>query len=91
MFVRFACAFVCMPGGFGTFDELFEVLTLRQTGKIRSRPVILVGTDYWCGLIDWLREPVLAEAKIDAADVDQIVVTDDLDEVVRVIVAAAPG
>ena len=59
MFVRYACAFVCLPGGFGTLDELFEVLTLRQTGKIRSRPVVLVGTDYWRGLVDWLRDPVL--------------------------------
>ena len=50
MFVRYACAFVCLPGGFGTLDELFEVLTLRQTQKIRARPVILVGTDYWRGL-----------------------------------------
>ena len=82
MFVRYACAFVCLPGGFGTFDELFEVLTLRQTGKIRARPVILVGTDYWRGLVDWLRDPVLREGKIDALDVDDLMVTDDLDEVV---------
>ena len=58
------------------------MLTLRQTGKIRSRPVVLVGTDYWRGLVDWLRDPVLREGKIDAADVDEIIVTDDLDEVV---------
>lgn len=91
MFVRYACAFVCLPGGFGTFDELFEVLTLRQTGKIRSRPVILVGTDYWRGLVAWLADPVHAEGKIDAADVAQLVLTDDLDEVVRVVLAAAPS
>ena len=90
MFVRYAAAFVCMPGGFGTFDELFEVLTLRQTGKIRERPVILVGTDYWCGLIDWLRSPVLAEGKIGTRDSEGIIVTDDLDEVVRLVVASAP-
>ena len=90
MFVRYACAFVCLPGGFGTFDELFEVLTLRQTGKIRQRPVILVGTDYWSGLVDWLRAPVRADGKIDQADVENILVTDDLEEVVRVIAAAAP-
>ena len=89
MFVRYACAFVVLPGGFGTFDELFEVLTLRQTGKIRSRPVILVGTDYWCGLIDWLADPVRTEGKIDDADVERVICTDDLDEVVR-LVAAAP-
>jgi uncharacterized protein (TIGR00730 family) len=90
MFVRYACAFVCMPGGFGTFDELFEVLTLRQTGKIRTRPVILVGTGYWQGLVDWLRSPVCAEGKISAEDVEGILVTDDLDEVVRTIVECAP-
>jgi uncharacterized protein (TIGR00730 family) len=90
MFVRYACAFVCLPGGFGTLDELFEVLTLRQTGKIRSRPVVLMGTDYWHGLVDWLRDPVLTDGKIDALDVDEILVTDDLDEVVRTITAAAP-
>jgi uncharacterized protein (TIGR00730 family) len=90
MFVRYACAFVCMPGGFGTLDELFEVLTLRQTEKIRSRPVILVGTDYWRGLLTWLGEHVSAEGKVDPVDVEEILVTDDLDEVVREIVAAAP-
>ena len=90
MFVRYACAFVCLPGGFGTLDELFEVLTLRQTQKIRTRPVILVGTAYWAGLLAWLSDPVRSEGKIDAADIEQVVVTDDLDEVVRVIVAAAP-
>jgi uncharacterized protein (TIGR00730 family) len=91
MFVRFACAFVCLPGGFGTFDELFEVLTLRQTGKIRSRPVILVGTDYWGGLLDWLRDPVLADGKIDPDDLTEITCTDDLDAVVEEISRASPG
>jgi uncharacterized protein (TIGR00730 family) len=91
MFVRFACAFVCLPGGFGTFDELFEVLTLRQTGKIRSRPVILLGTDYWRGLVDWLRDPVLRDEKIDPDDVTDLVVTDSIDEIVALIRASAPG
>jgi uncharacterized protein (TIGR00730 family) len=90
MFVRYACAFVCLPGGFGTLDELFEVLTLRQTGKIRTRPVILLGSDYWGGLVEWLRNPVLADGKIDPDDVTDIEVTDDVDAVVRAIVAAAP-
>ncbi len=90
MFVRYACAFVCLPGGFGTLDELFEVLTLRQTGKIRTRPVILFGTDYWRGLIDWLRDSVLARGNIDSADVPAITVTDDVEAVVAEIVAAAP-
>jgi uncharacterized protein (TIGR00730 family) len=91
MFVRYACAFVCLPGGFGTLDELFEVLTLRQTGKIRKRPVILLGSDYWGGLVEWLTDRVRAEGKIDAIDVDEIMVTDELDEVVRTIIAAAPA
>ena len=91
MFVRYACAFVCLPGGFGTFDELFEVLTLRQTGKIRSRPVVLFDSAYWGGLVDWLRDPVLAEAKIDPDDVTDLVITDDLDEVVSLITRASPG
>ena len=88
MFVRYASAFVALPGGFGTLDELFEVLTLRQTGKIEHFPVILFGTDYWCGLLDWLRAPVAREGKIEGADVTGIIVTDDLDEVVATVEAA---
>ena len=66
MFVRYASAFVVFPGGFGTLDELFEAATLRQTEKIRWFPVILFGTDYWRGLVDWLRDPVQAEGKVSA-------------------------
>src|SRR3954465_9113872 len=75
LFVRYSSAFVCFPGGFGTLDELFEVLPLRQTGKIRDFPVILVGSDYWRGLFDWLKDPVAAEGKIAPEDVEQIVCT----------------
>ncbi len=89
MFVRYANAFVVLPGGYGTFDELFEALCLIQTEKIRSFPVILVGTAYWSGLVDWLRERVAADGKIGADDLDLLHVTDDLDAVVqRVLVAA---
>jgi uncharacterized protein (TIGR00730 family) len=88
LFVRYASAFVCFPGGFGTLDELFEVLTLRQTGKIASFPIILVGKAYWQGLIDWLIDPVCREGKIAPEDVDRITWTDDLDEVVRIVEAA---
>jgi uncharacterized protein (TIGR00730 family) len=88
MFVRYASAFVCFPGGFGTLDELFEVLTLRQTGKIVSFPVVLIGKAYWQGLIDWLIDPVCREGKIAPEDVDRITWTDDLDEVVRIVEAA---
>lgn len=87
MFVRYASAFVVFPGGFGTFDELFEALTLRQTGKIAPFPVVLVGTTYWQGLVDWLRDPVLAEAKISPEDVE-LDLTDDLERVVDIIEAA---
>ena len=88
MFVRYASAFVCFPGGFGTLDEMFEVLTLRQTEKIQAFPVVLMDTTYWSGLRDWLRSPVASEGKIEDADVDQIVVTDDPDVAVEVVEAA---
>ncbi|MDQ4049600.1 MAG: TIGR00730 family Rossman fold protein [Actinomycetota bacterium] len=77
MFVRYASAFVVFPGGFGTFDELFEAATLRQTEKIRHFPIVLFGVDYWRGLVDWLRDPVLAEGKIAAHDVGTLELTDD--------------
>ncbi|HEV7804197.1 MAG TPA: TIGR00730 family Rossman fold protein [Solirubrobacteraceae bacterium] len=89
MFVRYANAFVVLPGGYGTLDELFEALCLIQTRKIRSFPVILVGTDYWAGLVAWLRERALEEAKIGAADLELMHVTDDLDWVVQRVVRAA--
>jgi uncharacterized protein (TIGR00730 family) len=88
MFVRYASAFVVFPGGFGTLDELFEAATLRQTGKIRDFPIVLVGMAYWQGLVDWLRGPVLAGGKIAAEDVERLVVTDDLDEVLEIVEAA---
>jgi uncharacterized protein (TIGR00730 family) len=77
MFVRYASGFVVFPGGFGTLDELFESLTLIQTGKVRNFPVILVGTDYWRDLFEWLRDRVLAEGKISPHDMDLVTVTDD--------------
>ena len=90
MFVRYANAFVVLPGGLGTLDELFEALCLIQTQKIRSFPVILVGVAYWSGLVQWLRERVAVEGKIDTFDLDLLSVTDDLDAVVaRVLRAAA--
>jgi uncharacterized protein (TIGR00730 family) len=89
MFVRFACGFVVFPGGFGTLDELFEALTLIQTGKTRHFPVILVERSYWQGLIDWCRERLLAEGKIAPADLDLMRVVDDPAEVVRAIGEAA--
>jgi len=91
MFVRYANAFVVLPGGFGTFDELFEALCLIQTEKIRHFPIVLVGTTYWSGLVDWLRETVAAEGMISPGDLDLLHVTDDLDLVVETVLAAAVG
>jgi uncharacterized protein (TIGR00730 family) len=85
MFVKYADAFVILPGGFGTLDELFEALTLIQTGKVRNFPVVLVGKRYWTGLLDWIRETLLASGAIDAADVDLLQMTDDPEEVVRIV------
>jgi uncharacterized protein (TIGR00730 family) len=89
MFVRYASGFVVFPGGFGTLDELFESLTLIQTGKIRNFPVILVGTGYWCDLIEWLRRRVCAEGKISRGDLDLVTVTDDPVEVRERLMSAA--
>ena len=85
VFIRYSCAFVVLPGGFGTLDELFEAITLVQTRKIQDFPVILVGVDFWSGLVDWVRDTLVAEGKISPDDVDIITVTDDLDEVLRTI------
>jgi uncharacterized protein (TIGR00730 family) len=83
MFVRYASGFVVFPGGYGTLDETFESLTLIQTGKVRHFPVILVGCDYWRGLVDWIRERMLAEGKISPEDMDLVTLTDDPAEVLR--------
>ena len=88
MFVKYAQAFVVLPGGFGTMDELFEALTLVQTGKVTRFPVVLMGADYWRGLIDWLRDAMAAEGKIGRADLDLLCVTDDVEAAVRHIVEA---
>jgi uncharacterized protein (TIGR00730 family) len=88
MFVKYSEAFVIFPGGFGTMDELFEALTLIQTGKIRNFPVILFGTDYWGGLIEWIRSVMLREGKISTRDVDLLFVTDSPEEAVEVILKA---
>ena len=84
MFVKYADGFVIMPGGFGTMDELMEALTLIQTGKIEHFPVVLVGTEYFAGLIDWIRLKLLGEGMIAPADLDLIQVTDDPARVVQI-------
>ncbi|MDM8086202.1 TIGR00730 family Rossman fold protein [Cellulomonas cellasea] len=85
MFVKYAEGFVVLPGGFGTFDELFEALTLVQTHKVTEFPIVLIGTDYWSGLLEWLRGPVRERGMIAAADLDLINVVDDADEAVRIV------
>ena len=86
MFVKAAEGFVIFPGGFGTLDELFESLTLIQTGKVLDFPVVLLGTDFWGEMLDWLREELLADGMISSDDVELLHVTDDPAEVVRIVV-----
>jgi uncharacterized protein (TIGR00730 family) len=88
MFVKYAQSFVIFPGGFGTLDELFEALTLIQTGKIYNFPVILFGSEYWSGLLDWLRNTMLAKGNISPPDVDLMMVTDSPEEVRDLIMTA---
>ncbi|MFN0164503.1 MAG: TIGR00730 family Rossman fold protein [Burkholderiales bacterium] len=85
MFVKFACAYVVMPGGFGTLDELTEALTLIQTGKTPRMPIILVGAGFWRGLTDWMRQELASGGLIDPADIDLMQVIDDPDEIVAAI------
>jgi hypothetical protein len=86
MFVKAAEGFVIFPGGFGTLDELFEAMTLIQTGKILDFPVVLFAAAYWRGLLDWIRDPLLAEGMISPEDWDNLHVTDDPEETVRLVV-----
>jgi uncharacterized protein (TIGR00730 family) len=85
MFVRYASAFVAFPGGFGTLDELFEAATLRQTQKIQHFPIVLFGSDYWRGLLDWLRDPLLREGKIAPEDVDRLDLVDEPSAVLEIL------
>jgi len=85
MFVKYAQAFVVLPGGFGTLDELFEALTLVQTHKVTSFPVVLFGSAYWSGLIDWIRTALFDGGKISEADLGLMQVSDDVEEVVEII------
>ena len=91
MFVKYSRGFVALPGGLGTLDELFEAMTLAQTQKVTSFPLVLIGSDYWAGLLDWLRETMLAEGKINASDLEMVKVTDDVDEAVSLMVAGVDG
>lgn len=86
MFVKYSLAFIIFPGGFGTFDELFEALTLIQTKKIRNFPIVLFGSHYWSGLLDWVRAVVLPSGKISEADLKMFHITDSPAEVVEIVV-----
>jgi uncharacterized protein (TIGR00730 family) len=88
MFVKYSTAFIVFPGGYGTLDELFEALTLIQTGKVKHFPVILFGVAYWSGLVDWLTRTVTEERKINPADLMLFRVTDDPAEAARIVVEA---
>ncbi len=85
MFVKYACGFVALPGGFGTLDEIFEALTLKQTQKIHEFPVVLFGSEFWGGMVDWMQTRLLQERMISKRDLKMFHVTDDVDEVVEIV------
>jgi uncharacterized protein (TIGR00730 family) len=91
MFVKYSQGFVVLAGGLGTLDELFEALTLVQTRKVTRFPIVLVGVAYWSGLLDWLRDTAMADGKIAQKDLDMLTLTDDIDDVVRLMVEARNG
>src|SRR3984957_14021101 len=91
VFVKYSQAFVVLPGGYGTLDELFESITLVATGKITKFPVVLVGSSYWGGLLTWLRERVQAEGNIHDHELDLITIADDAEQVVKIIKKAHSG
>ena len=88
MFLKYSQAFVCLPGGFGTLDELFEVVCMVQTGKMTNYPIVMLGTEYWGGLIEWIKDRLVAEKMIAPEDVDLLKVTDSVDEAVAHITRA---
>jgi uncharacterized protein (TIGR00730 family) len=88
MFVKYSQGYVVMPGGLGTLDELFEAVTLVQTRKVTQFPIVLLGTDYWSGLLGWLHDTALTNGTISQSDLDMLVLTDDVDEAVAMMVAA---
>ena len=91
MFVKYAQGFIALPGGFGTFDEIFEAVTLVQTRKVTGFPIVLYGTEFWQPLLGWIRETVLAGGYISESDLDLVTVTDSVDEVIRAVTARRAG
>src|SRR5699024_9212559 len=88
MFLKYSQAFVCLPGGMGTMDELFEMLCMVQTGKVTNYPIVLIGTEYWTGLVDWMANTLVADGYINPQDMDLFLLTDSVDAAVEHIVAA---
>ena len=88
MFVKYAQGYVVLPGGVGTLDELFEAMTLVQTQKVTQFPIVLLGTAYWSGLLEWMRGTLLEQGKIKQSDLDMLILTDDVEEAVRLMVQA---
>ncbi|MCW3156746.1 TIGR00730 family Rossman fold protein [Micropruina sonneratiae] len=91
MFLKYSKGFVVMPGGFGTFDELFEALTLVQTRKVTSFPIVLYGTSFWGPLLDWVRDQVLGGGYVSEVDLDLVTVTDNVEDVIRAVTAPRPA
>jgi len=85
MFIKYAYAYIAMPGGFGTLDEVFEVMTLIQTRRVKPFPIILVGSEYWSGLLDWIKEQLRETGKISPNDMDIVEIIDDPEEVVETV------
>lgn len=85
MFLKYSQAFVCLPGGMGTLDELFEVLCMVQTGKVTNFPIVLLGTSFWGGLVDWIKQRLVGEGMISEEDLSLFLVTDSVDEAVEFI------
>jgi uncharacterized protein (TIGR00730 family) len=88
MFVKYSQGYVVLPGGLGTLDELFEAMTLSQTLKITQFPIVLMGTEHWTGLLDWMQGTMLSDARIKQSDIDMLTVTDDVEEAVELMVKA---
>lgn len=88
MFVKYSQGYIVLPGGLGTLDELFEAMTLAQTLKITQFPIVLMGTEHWTGLLDWMQGTMLSDARIKQSDIDMLTVTDDVDEAVALMVKA---
>ncbi|HWJ82030.1 MAG TPA: TIGR00730 family Rossman fold protein [Nocardioides sp.] len=88
MFVKYSQGYIVLPGGLGTLDELFEAMTLAQTLKVTKFPIVLMGTEHWTGLLDWMKGTMLSDARIKQSDLDMLTLTDDVDEAVGLMVHA---